>query len=226
MAVVPLFQLFPPDERARLQSRMRRVTLETAKIIVWPGRTMDLAYFPIDCVISVLTFGNAGESVEAGLIGREGVAGLPLFLRQSATPHQYQCQVPGDAWRMNAADFVEESRRPGPLHDGLLAYTQAYITVVAQTALCNARHSVDERCARWLLCVHDRVGRDTFPLTHEFLAIMLSVRRPGVTVALGALQRAGAVSYHRGEMTVTDRAALEAAACPCYAITSSQYPQL
>ncbi len=226
MPPAPLLDLLPREERDRLTSRMRRVSLENGQTLIEPGEPIEAVHIPIDSVVSIITRGETGESVEAGLVGREGVSGLPLFLRHETTPHRHQCQVPGQAWRMRAEDFVRESRQPGPLHDALLSYTQALLALTAQGVLCNGQHAVDERCARWLLTIHDRVGRDTFPLTHEFIAMMLSVRRPGVTVALGSLQRGGAVAYHRGQMTVTDRAALEAAACPCYAITRDQFVQM
>src|SRR5687768_4356530 len=176
MLPVPLFDLLPTEERDRLQSQMRRVRLENGETVVWPGRPIVHVHFPIDCVVSVITHGEGGESVEAGLIGYEGVTGLPLFLRQQSTPNTLVCQVPGEAWRMRAEDFVRESSRPGPLQDALLRYTHAFLTFTAQGALCNGTHAVDERCARWLLAIHDRVGRDAFALTHEYLAIMLAVR--------------------------------------------------
>ena len=127
---------------------------------------------------------------------------------------------------MGSEDFVRESAVTGPFQDALFGYAHGFLTMTAQGILCNRQHALDERCARWLLMVHDRVGRDTFALTHEFIAVMLGVRRAGVSVALAALQRAGAVAYQRGEMTVTDRAALEAASCPCYRIIAGQFAQL
>ncbi len=226
MPLAPLLHLIPTEERQPLQSLMRRVPLELGETLIWPGEPIEAVHFPIDSIVSVITHGADGESVEAGLIGPEGIAGLPLFFRQDRTPHRYQCQVPGQAWRMRAADFTRESAAPGPLQHALLRYAHAFMALTAQGVLCNGQHAVDERCARWLLTTHDRVGRDTFPITHEFLAVMLSAGRPGVSVALGSLQRAGAVSYHRGQMTVTDRAALEAAACACYRITTDQFATL
>src|SRR5688500_12636180 len=196
---------------------MLRVQLESSTTVAWAYRPIESAYFPIDCIVSVIAHGEGAELVEAGLIGREGVAGLPLFLGQETTPHSLVCQVPGEAWRMRAADFVAECARAGPLR-----YTHALLALTAQGVLCNATHGLDERCARWLLSIHDRVGKDTFALTHEYLAVMLAVRRPGVSVAMSALQRAGAISYHRGQMTILARAALEAAACPCPATTAAQ----
>jgi CRP-like cAMP-binding protein len=226
MPPTPLLDLLPADERARLQPRMRLVSLEVGETLAWPHRPLEAAHFPINSIISVVSHGDGAESVEAGLIGREGVAGLPLFLGQATTPNTLVCQVAGQAWRMRATDFSQESARSGPLHDALLRYTHAFLALTAQGVLCNGTHAVDERCARWLLTIHDRVDRDTFSLTHEYLAVMLAVRRPSVSVALGSLQRAGAINYHRGQMTILDRTTLEAAACPCYRITAAQFARL
>ena len=226
MPPAPLLALLPAEERDRLQSLMRRVPLENAQTLAWPNAPIESVHFPIDAVVSAVAHGEGGESVEAGLIGCEGVAGLPLFLRQRTSSLQLQCQVPGEAWRMRAEDFVRESAAPGPLQHALFGYAHGFLAMTAQGVLCNGQHAVDERCARWLLMTHDRVGRDTFPLTHEFIAVMLAAGRPGVSIALGSLQRAGAIAYHRGQMTITDRAALEAASCPCYAITVTQFAKL
>src|SRR5688500_17618298 len=127
---------------------------------------------------------------------------------------------------MRAEDFVEESGRPGPLQDVLLRYTHALLSMTAQGVLCNATHAVDERCARWLLAIHDRVGRESFALTQEYMAVMLAVRRPGVSVAMSSLKRAGAITYTRGQIIVLHRAVFEAAACPCHAITAEQFLRL
>jgi len=226
MHPAPLLDLLPAAERERLQSLMRHVRLESSETVAWADRPIEAAHFPIDCIVSVIAHGEGAELVEAGLIGREGVAGLPLFLGQRTTPHTLTCQVPGEAWRMRGDDFVRESARPGPLHDALLRYTHALLTLTAQGVLCNGTHAVDERCARCLLSIHDRVGRDDFALTQEYLALMLAVRRPGVSVAMSSLQRAGAISYHRGKMSILDRAALEAASCPCHALTTAQFARL
>ena len=223
MPPAPLLDLLPAAERERLQSRMRRVCLESGQTVALPQRPMEAVYFPIDCIVSVIARGEVGEQVEAGLIGCEGVAGLPLFLREKLAPHQMTCQVPGEAWRMGAEEFVAESARPSALSDVLLRYTHAFLAMTAQGVLCNAAHGVDERCARWLLSIHDRVGRDSFALTQEYLAVMLAVRRPGVSVAMGSLKRAGAIDYHRGQMIVVDRVALEAASCPCHELTAAHF---
>jgi CRP-like cAMP-binding protein len=163
-----------------------------------------------------------GEAVEAGIVGRDGMAGLPLFLGASATHARAVCQVADGAWRMSAHVFQETVARDGALRDRLLRYTQALFHQVAQCSGCNRAHPVLERCARWLLMVQDRVETETFALTQEFLSQMLGVRRPSVTVVMGTLQRAGLICYHRGRITVKDRAGLEAAACECYGIITRE----
>jgi CRP-like cAMP-binding protein len=159
-------------------------------------------------------------------VGREGVVGLPLFLGAEATHGRAVCQVAGAAWRLPTAAFLEEAAADGPLRARLLRSTQALFQQVAQTSGCNRVHANEERCARWLLQIHDRVPGDAFRLTQEYLALMLGLARPSVTVVMGALQRAGLVAYHRGDLTILDRAGLEAAACECYAITRAETERL
>jgi CRP-like cAMP-binding protein len=218
--------LLPPQEHERVSPLLTRVRLEMSETVIWPDDPIEHVHLPIDAVLSIISHGEDGEMVETGLVGREGTTGLPLFLGSDSVPQRVVCQVPGEGWRMRAADFRREATRPGAFQTVLLRYAQALLMLTSQGVLCNRLHGLDERLARWLLLIHDRVGRDTFSLTHEFIAVMLGVRRAGVTVAMGSLQRAGAVHYRRGEMTVTDRAALEAAACPCYPILAKQFDRL
>jgi CRP-like cAMP-binding protein len=221
-----VLQSLPADDRRRLEARAERVHLALRQTLYWPDEPITHVWFPIDAIGSLLTLLGAGESVEAGLVGLEGAIGLPLFLGAEATHGRAVCQVAGEAWRLPAAAFLAEARRAGPLHDRLLRYTQALFQQVAQTSGCNRAHANEERCARWLLQIHDRVPGDTFRLTQEFLALMLGLARPSVTVVMGALQRAGLLTYHRGELTILDRASLEAAACPCYAIIRAETERL
>ena len=221
-----MLQQLPEDDRRRLQARGERVHLALRQVLYWPDEPITHVWFPIDAIGSLLTLLGAGDSVEAGLVGREGVLGLPLFLGAESTHGRAVCQVAGDAWRLPAAAFLEEAGREGPLRDRLLRYTQALFQQVAQTSGCNRLHAHEERCARWLLMTHDRLPADTFPLTQEYLAVMLGVSRPAVTLVMGALQRAGLLAYHRGEVTILDRAGLEAAACECYAITRAETERL
>jgi CRP-like cAMP-binding protein len=221
-----VLQYLPPDDRRRLESRATRVALELRQVLYWPDEPITHVWFPVDGIGSLLTLLGAGDTVEAGLVGREGVIGLPLFLGAEATHGRAVCQVPGDAWRLPAAAFREEAAADGPLRARLLRYTQALFQQVAQTSGCNRLHAHEERCARWLLQLHDRLPGDAFRLTQEYLALMLGLARPSVTVVMGALQRAGLVAYHRGALTILDRAGLEASACECYAITLAETERL
>lgn len=221
-----MLQHLPDDDRRRLQARAERVRLELRQVLYWPDEPIAHVYFPIDAVGSLLTLLGDGVAVEAGLVGREGVVGLPLFLGAERTHGRAVCQVTGDAWRLPAAAFREESGREGPLRDRLLRYAQALLHQVSQSSGCNRAHPSEERCARWLLMVHDRVPGATFPLTQESLALKLGVRRPSVTVVMGALQQAGLLTYHRGTLTILDRVGLEAAACECYAVTRAETERL
>jgi CRP-like cAMP-binding protein len=221
-----MLQDLPAEDRRRLEARAERVDLALRQPLYWPDEPITHVWFPIDAIGSLLTLLGASDTVEAGLVGREGVVGLPLFLGAEATHGRAVCQVAGAAWRLPAAAFREESAPDGPLRARLLRYTQALFQQVAQTSGCNRLHAHEERCARWLLQIHDRVPGDAFRLTQEYLALMLGISRPAVTVVMGALQRAGLVAYHRGDLTILDRAGLEAAACECYAITRAETERL
>ncbi len=221
-----MLQYLPPDDRRRLETQAERVSLALNQVLYWPDEPIAHVWFPIDAVVSLLTLLGAGDSVEAGLVGREGVIGLPLFLGAETTHGRAVCQVPGEAWRLPAAAFRAAAGPEGPLRARLLRYTQTLFQQVAQTSGCNRVHAHEERCARWLLQLHGRVPGDAFRLTQEYLALMLGLARPSVTLVMGALQRAGLVAYHRGALTLLDRAGLEAAACECYAITRTETERL
>jgi hypothetical protein len=167
-----------------------------------------------------------GQSVEGATIGSEGVAGLSVFLGDGSSQDEVICQVPGPAARMSADRFRAAYERSRALHDQLHRYTLALMGQIGRTAGCNRVHPIDERCARWLLMTADRCGADEFPLTQEFLAIMLGVRRPSVTVAAGVLQHAGLIRYRRGIVSIIDRAGLEDAACEDYRLTRDIYERM
>jgi CRP-like cAMP-binding protein len=215
-----VLQFLPADDRRRLEARAKRVPLELRQVLYWPDEPIAYAWFPVDGIVSLLTLLGAGDTVEAGLVG------LPLFLGAESTHGRAVCQVAGEAWRLPAAAFREEGGREDPLRDRLLRYTQTLLQQTAQSSGCNRLHANEERCARWLLMTHDRLQAHTFHLTQEYLGLMLGVSRPAVTVVMGTLQRAGLLTYHRGELTVLDRAGLEAAACECYAITRRETERL
>ena len=216
----------PHDERAPLQSRLERVHLDHAQVLSQPNEPFSHAYFPIDSIVSILSFANGGDAVETGLVGREGVVGVPLFLGLEGDATRAICQVEGDAWRLRAGAFQEALARGGQLPVLLGRYTQALLTMAMQSPVCNRVHPVEERAARWLLMVHDRVPGDQLALTHEFIAQMLGVRRASVTVVMGQLQSAGLLTYHWGTVTIRDREGLEAAACECYGKLATQFNQL
>lgn len=189
-------------------------------------RRIEYVYFPEDALISVVSVMTDGSAVETATIGDEGVVGLPVFLGTDRTPAQAFCQVPGQAYRLESDAFRRELARPGGLRDALSLYTQALFTQVAQSSACNRLHTMRERCARWLLQTHDRVGRDEFPLTQQFLSQMLGVRRATVTEAAGGLQADGLITYEYGRITIRDRRRLEAASCECYEITRREFARL
>jgi CRP-like cAMP-binding protein len=225
-ALPGLLAALPPDERARLLARAQRVRLPHDRVLYWPDAPIEHVYFPVGSVVSLLALLGDGAAVEAGMVGNEGVVGLPVFFGGGATHGRAVCQVGDGAWRLPAAVFREEAGRDGALQAGVLRYTQALLQQVAQASACNRGHPVEERCARWLLMTRDRTPGDTFRLTQEYLAIMLGVRRPSVTVVMGALQRAGLLTYHRGQLTLLDRPGLEAAACECYGIIRAEADRL
>lgn len=204
-------------ELRSLAPHLEDVTLSFKQVLWEPGDRIQHGYFVEQGVISLITVVNRHETVETGTIGNEGMAGVAAFLGQDHAQEQAICQIAGAAKRMNADVLREERRQDRQLADLLLRYTSAMMKMLAQTAACNRLHSVEERMSRWLLTTADRVGRADFPLTQEFLATMLGVRRPTVNIAGATLQRAGLIRYTRGKITIVDRAGLESASCECYA---------
>jgi len=180
-------------------------------------------YFPLECVLSIVTRMKDGSQIEVGTIGREGMSALPLLLGASSTANDCYCQVRGHAIRISATLFRELSLSSRGFRQLLDRYLQAYVNMLGQLAACNRLHSVYERCARWLLMTHDRVDSDEIALTHEFLAMMLGTGRSGVTIAAGTLQEAGFIRYAHGSITVRDREGLENASCECYEVAREQF---
>lgn len=206
----------PPHDAEMIAAASDWIAL-AAKDPVWePNELIEHVYFPETAVISLVTLLDAG-SIEAITIGNDGFVGLPIFHGPGSTVTRAMCQMPGRSWRLTSAAFMKVCSSSDALRRALDRYSQLVIETISQSAACNRIHVIEERCARWLLMSHDRVGSDEIPLTQEFLAQMLGVRRPGVTVAIGILERAGLISHGRGRITVTNRAGLEAASCECYA---------
>jgi CRP-like cAMP-binding protein len=211
-----LLARLPVRERRRLLRHCRPCQLNFEEVLCEPGARMRHVYFPNRGLISLLTPVQGYPNVEVGLVGREGFAGIPVYLGAGTSPVTWLVQGGGDALRMEAAAFTRETARSPPLRDALNRYLHAFMVQIGQTAACNSRHRLGPRLARWLLMTQDRMQSDTFPVTHEFLARMLNVRRAGVTRAAGILQGRKLVRYRRGIITVLDRPALERAACDCY----------
>jgi CRP-like cAMP-binding protein len=221
-----LLRALPPGELRKLTARCEVLDLEVRYCIFEPDRPSEYVYFPLSSVISVHTKMREGMVVEVATVGREGMVGLEIFLGGQQTPASAFCQIAGPAVRINTDEFCQTVRDSAPLTALLLRYTQAVLTQVSQSVACNRVHSVEERCARWLLMTHDRVNGDRFDLTQEFLAEMLGVRRPTVSIAASILQRAGFIRYSRGRVEVVDRAGLESATCECYGVIAREYDRL
>lgn len=217
----------PAGTRERLAPHLEPVSLALQELVFAAKGPIEHVYFPLNAVVSYMSEPAAGAAVELATVGNEGMAGIAAFLTGGAMPYRVIAQVPGVALRLPAALLVAEADHDAVLTDVLKRHTQALISRVAQTGACNRLHPVEERCARWLLTTHDRVaGAEQFPLTQEFLAQMLGVRRATVTVAAGTLQRAGLIHYTRGKITVVDRPGLEAASCGCYRIVRDETDRL
>ena len=221
-----LLAALPRDEYAGLRPHLAAVYFTSSHTIYAPHAPLGYVYFPLTGCASVVVSMADGAMVEAGTIGREGLLGLPAFLGTDAGPLTTLAQVPGHFARLPVAPFRDAAAQGRVLHTLLLRFTQAHYVLAAQSAGCNRLHPVEERCARWLLLTHDRVGVDTFHLTHEFLGYMLGVARPSVTLAARMLQHAGLITYHRGIVTILDRPGLEATACECYALITAEFARL
>jgi len=211
-----LLQL-PAGERESFESSLERVTLKVKDLLWEPEQSHVYVYFPQDAVISLVTVLRDGEVIEALTSGNEGFVGLEVFHGLKSSSFRAICQVSGDVKRMTVQDFRRCLEGAPEMTRVLHRYSQFVLETVAQSAACNRLHVIEKRCARWILMTHDRVLKDEFRLTQEFLAEMLAVRRPGVTVAVGILESRGLIGHGRGTIRVLDRAGLEAAACECYA---------
>jgi CRP-like cAMP-binding protein len=205
---------------------MELVEFPQRLVLHMPDEPITAVHFPETGWVSMLATLDNGDAAEVGLVGREGMVGLPLLLGTDRSPFEAMVQAGGNALRLSAEAFGQALDHSAALRTMLLRYTLAFNVQVAQTAACNGRHQIEQRLARWMLMAHDRSEGDGFPMTHEFLSMMLGVRRAGVTVAAGVLQRAGLIRYERGRMTVTDRDGLEAGACDCYDQVRREYERL
>ena len=210
---------------ARLQADLTTVDL-VQKAKIWePNQPIQEILFPLDGVVSILAETDAGP-VEVGTVGNEGVVGLPVFLGARSYSGRAIVQVPGRAERMEVPKFLREAQKEGRLREVLQRYTLAFMTQVSQGTACNRAHSAQQRLARWLLIIRDRMGRTEFPLTQEFMGQMLGVRRATVSETAAELQRRGLISYRRGVITIEDESGLEEAACECYRIVRDEFERL
>jgi CRP-like cAMP-binding protein len=215
----------PQQEFDRLRPHLREVSFDSGHTIYQPEETIESVYFVNRGIVSWLATLEDGNTVEAGVIGPEGVAGVAALLGAKSTPNQGLAQSDVVASRIATRDLIGEFRRNGELNRLILRFVHSMFTQVAQTAACNRLHTLDQRLARWLLMTHDRSARDTFPLTQEFISRMLGVRRAGVSVSANSLKQNGLIDFHRGNIQIVDRRGLEAAACECYQIVKEEYEQ-
>ncbi|HEX8069325.1 MAG TPA: Crp/Fnr family transcriptional regulator [Pyrinomonadaceae bacterium] len=217
-----LLAKLPKKEYQRLLPQLEPVTLAFGKILYEPGATIHHVYFPADSIISLLAEVADRSTLEVGIVGNEGMAGISVFMGMNTSRNRAVVQGAGTAMRMKAAALRHETTRVGSLHRLLLRYTHSVLTQVSQSAACNRFHQVNARLARWLLMTRDRLGTDEFRLTQEFMSNMLGVRREGVTGAARILQQDKLISYSRGWIEILNRAGLAAAACDCYRIIKDE----
>ncbi|MEO8847247.1 MAG: Crp/Fnr family transcriptional regulator [Casimicrobiaceae bacterium] len=210
-------------EYARLRSHLEPVTLDFAQVLYEPQKAIRHVYFPIDCLISLLTAVDKRRTLEVGMVGNEGMAGMPFILGMGISGVRAIVQGRGTALRMASAPFRVEFQRNQPLQDALYRYTYALMAQISQTAACNRFHEAEARLARWLLMTRDRLQSDEFALTHEFLAHMLGLRREGVTEAASALKERKLIDYTRGKIRILDVKRLKAASCSCYQIVKAVF---
>ena len=221
-----LLAALPADEYARLLPDLEWVQMPLGHVLYEPGVQMRHVYFPTTAIVSLLYVMEDGASAEIAVVGNEGVVGVSLFMGGESTTSRAVVQSDGHAYRLKAQLLKDEFFRAGPMQRLLLRYTQALLTQMAQTAVCNRHHSLDQQFCRWLLLSLDRLSSNELVMTQELIANMLGVRREGVTEAAGNVQRAGLIQYNRGRITVLDRPGLEARACECYAVVKKEFDRL
>ena len=221
-----LLARLPPSEYQRLAPQLKAVRLPVKRVLYAAYAPIDYAYFPVDAVISAVTIMDDGSAIEVATIGNEGIAGLGAFIGGETSPYEIMVQVEGNAVRISADALKKEADRDGPLRKILGLYNIALQTQIGYSVACNGLHTIEKRCCRWLLMTHDRIDSDVLPLTHEFLSIMLGVRRSSVTEILQPLQAQGLIQNERGKIKVLDRKGLEAVSCECYRRTVEEFKRL
>ena len=221
-----LLAALPEADYERLSPSLELVALPLGRAVYESGERLDYVYCPTDCIVSLLSVTHDGSSAELALAGNEGLVGIASFMGGETTSSRAVVQNAGHAYRVPSAVIRREFDRGGALQLLLLRYTQALITQMAQTAVCNRHHSLEQQLCRWLLLSLDRLQASELVMTQELIANMLGVRREGVTEAAANLQRAGLIQYRRGHITVVDRAGLEQRTCECYAVVRKEYERL
>jgi CRP-like cAMP-binding protein len=221
-----ILDALPQPERERLFPYLKLVALPLGKALYESGDMLRNIYFPTDAIVSLLYVLKDGASAEIAVVGNDGAIGVALFMGGETTTNRAIVQSAGSAYQMTGARLKDEFERHGELLHILLRYTQALITQMAQTAVCNRHHSVDQQLCRWLLLSLDRLQSDKLTMTQELIANMLGVRREGVTEAAGKLQKLGVIKYRRGEITVQDRSRLEQLCCECYGVVKTETDRL
>jgi CRP-like cAMP-binding protein len=221
-----LLARLPIGDYQRLLPHFEAVPLVVKDVLYKARAPIDYVYFPNSGIVSAMTIMEDGSAIEVATIGKEGVVGLTAFMGGDSSPHEVMVQVQGDGLRLPADVFARETIRDGAFRQTLVLYNTAFTVQVAYAVACNGLHTLEKRCCRWLLMTQDRVGGDTLPLTHEFLAIMLGARRASVTELLQPLEARGLIRKKRGSVVVLDRAGLEAAACECYRYVNAEFERL
>ena len=221
-----LLNALPQGDFERLAPQLESIPMKLGDVLYEPGTRMRHVYFPTTSIVSLMYLMENGASAEIAIVGNEGVLGISLFMGGDTTPSRAVVQGAGHAFRLKAQLLKDEFARFGPMLRLLLRYTQALITQMSQTAVCNRHHSVDQQLCRWLLLSLDRLASNELVMTQELIANMLGVRREGVTEAAGKLQEAGLIRYRRGRISVLDRRGLEARSCECYQVVKTEFDRL
>ena len=221
-----LFARLPVAEQARFGAHLEWIDLPLGKVLYESGTTLEHIYFPTSAIVSLLYVMENGSSAEIAVVGREGLVGISLFMGGGSTPSRAVIQSAGQGFRIPAQHLKNEFGRAGPVMHLLLRYTQALITQMAQTAVCNRHHTLDQQLCRWLLLSLDRLSGNELQMTQELIANMLGVRREGVTAGALSLQARGLIKYSRGRIQVLDRSGLEQCTCECYAVVKKEYDRL
>jgi CRP-like cAMP-binding protein len=221
-----LLDRLPDASYERLRPHLQAANFKMKQVLFEARVDVDRIYFPVNCVTSSVTVMENGTAIEVATVGREGAIGLPALTVVAVSPHRVFAQIPGKLLRIDASRFNAIARKDSEVWSTMALYLQAFLFQVSQSVACNGLHIVSQRCCRWLLLTHDRVDGDTMALTHEFLSMMLGVRRASVSTVLSDLQQRGLIQSRAGQITVLDRKGLEKAACECHRTATTEYERL